>query len=54
MNTDPNDMSKGLLESQDAVLYSTQPMLSVTSALASATLQFIRNPQTLQWFLSPL
>ena len=54
MNIKPNDMNKGLLESQEAVLYLTPLTLSKISTLPSATLQCFQKPKTLQGFLSPL
>jgi len=47
-------MNKGLLESQEAVLYSTSLTLSIIPTLSGATSQFFQKPQTLQRFLSPL
>ena len=47
-------MNKELLESQEAVLYSTPLMLSIISTLSGATSQAFQKPQTLQRFLSPL
>ena len=54
MNIGSNNMSKGPLESQDVVHFSTQPTLSMIFAVESATLQLVRNCQTLQCFWSPL
>jgi len=54
INIGPNDMNKGLLESQEAVLYSTSLTLSIIPTLSGATSQVFQKPQTLQQFLSPL
>jgi len=54
MNIKPNDMNKELLESQEAVLYSTPLTLSEMSTLLSATSRCFQKPKTLQGFLSPL
>ena len=47
-------MIKTPFESQDQVLYSTQPTLSAIPTLLSATLSPVENGQTLQQFWSPL
>ena len=47
-------MNKILIESQEGVLYSTPPVLSLIFMLSSAALQSIQDFQTLQWFSSPL
>ena len=47
-------MIKTPFESQDQVLYFTQPTLSVIPTLLSTTLSSVENGQTLQRFWSPL
>ena len=47
-------MIKTPFESQDQVLYATQPILSAIPTLLSATLSPVENDQTLPWFWSPL
>ena len=47
-------MIKIPIESQDQILQSTQPALSVIPMLLSATSHAMQNSQTLQQFLSPL
>ena len=49
-----NHMIKTPFESQDYVLYFTQPTLSAIPTLLSAILSPVENGQTLQQFWSPL
>ena len=43
-------MIKTAFESQNQVLYFTQPTLSAIPTLLSTTLSSVENGQTLQWF----
>ena len=47
-------MNKTLLESQEGVLYFTSLALSMISTISTIASHSVQNPQTLQWFLSPL